>query len=94
MTARERARIAAAAESETEPGAVQVLRNRRFLALWVAQLFTQVGANMVLFGLTVQVFALTGQVAEAHAGAFVDQLLDDVAADEPAATRDQKPLTR
>lgn len=36
-----------------------VLRNRRFLALWVAQVVTQVGGNMVLFGLTVQVFGLT-----------------------------------
>ncbi len=36
-----------------------VLRNRRFLALWVAQLVTQVGGNMVLYGLTVQVFGLT-----------------------------------
>ena len=37
-----------------------VLRNRRFLALWLAQVATQVGANMVLYGLTVQVFGLTG----------------------------------
>jgi MFS family permease len=44
----------------TQPTALQVLRNRRFLALWLAQVTTQVGANMVLFGLTVQVFALTG----------------------------------
>lgn len=36
-----------------------VLRNRRFLALWVAQVVTQVGGNMVLYGLTVQVFGLT-----------------------------------
>jgi len=38
-----------------------VLRNRRFLALWIAQLVTQVGGNMVLFGLTVQVYTLTGK---------------------------------
>ncbi len=38
-----------------------VLRNRRFLALWLAQVATQVGGNMVLFGLTVQVFSLTGR---------------------------------
>ena len=44
----------------TEGGTLEVLRNRRFLALWVAQLVTQVGGNMVLFGLTVQVFTLTG----------------------------------
>ena len=39
--------------------ALNVLRNRRFLALWVAQVVTQVGGNMVLYGLTVQVFSLT-----------------------------------
>ena len=38
-----------------------VLRNRKFLSLWVAQVVTQVGANMVLFGLTVQVFTLSGK---------------------------------
>ncbi|MEP7378555.1 MAG: MFS transporter, partial [Chloroflexota bacterium] len=38
-----------------------VLRNRRFLAMWIAQVVTQVGANMVLFGLTVEVFTLTGK---------------------------------
>ena len=45
-------------QPESEP-TLAVLRNRRFLALWVAQVVTQVGGNMVLFGLTVQVFALT-----------------------------------
>ncbi len=44
----------------TQPSSILVLRNRRFLALWLAQVATQVGANMVLFGLTVQVFTLTG----------------------------------
>jgi MFS family permease len=38
---------------------LNVLRNRRFLSLWVAQVVTQVGGNMVLYGLTVQVFTLT-----------------------------------
>lgn len=42
-------------------GAGQVLRNRRFLMLFLSQLLTQVGGNMVLFGLTVQVFQLTQQ---------------------------------
>lgn len=49
------------AERPPEPSPVEVLRNRRFLALWLAQVATQVGGNMVLFGLTVQVFALTGR---------------------------------
>jgi MFS family permease len=34
-------------------GATSVLRNRPFLFLWTAQVVTQIGANMVLFGLTV-----------------------------------------
>ena len=34
-----------------------VLRNRSFLALWLAQVVTQVGGNMVLYGLTVEVFS-------------------------------------
>jgi MFS family permease len=38
---------------------LNVLHNRRFLALWIAQVVTQVGGNMVLYGLTVQVFSLT-----------------------------------
>lgn len=44
-----------------EESAIGVLRNRRFLALWVAQVLTQVGSNMVLFALTVTVFTLTGR---------------------------------
>jgi MFS family permease len=38
---------------------VGVLQNRRFLALWLAQLATQIGGNMVLYGLTVLVFTET-----------------------------------
>ncbi len=34
------------------PGALDVFRNRPFLLLWLSQLFTQVGANMVMFALT------------------------------------------
>ncbi|CAN5631071.1 MFS transporter [soil metagenome] len=49
-------RVAAGAGSPLE-----VLRNKRFLALWLAQVATQVGGNMVLFGLTVQVFSLSGR---------------------------------
>jgi MFS family permease len=37
-----------------------VLANPRFLALFLSQLLTQVGGNMVLYGLTIQVYALTG----------------------------------
>ncbi len=46
---------------QAEESPLHVLRNRRFLALWIAQVVTQVGGNMVLFGLTVEVFALTGR---------------------------------
>ncbi|MEP7360217.1 MAG: MFS transporter [Chloroflexota bacterium] len=48
-------------DPEEGSGAGAVLRNRRFLAMWIAQVVTQVGANMVLFGLTVEVFTLTGK---------------------------------
>jgi MFS family permease len=39
--------------------AKRVLANPRFLALFLSQILTQVGGNMVLFGLTVQVYSLT-----------------------------------
>ena len=37
-----------------------VLRNRAFLILWLSQLATQVGGNMVLYGLTVLIFTASG----------------------------------
>jgi MFS family permease len=37
------------------PGAAAVLRNRLFLFLWLAQVSTQIGANMVLYALVVMV---------------------------------------
>ena len=40
-------------------GARRVLANPRFMALFASQILTQVGGNMVLFGLTVEVFSLT-----------------------------------
>jgi MFS family permease len=44
----------------TEPGgAIAVLRNRNFLLLWLAQASTQVGGNMVIYGLTVLIFSAT-----------------------------------
>ena len=36
-----------------------VLANRHFLSLWLSQLTTQIGGNMVLYGLTVLVFTQT-----------------------------------
>jgi MFS family permease len=56
---------AASASASADPGSSGsssiggVLRNRRFLALWLAQVATQVGANMVLYGLTVLVYGAT-----------------------------------
>jgi MFS family permease len=41
-------------------GTRAVLRNRPFLLLWLAQAATQLGGNMVLYGLTVIIFARTG----------------------------------
>ena len=38
---------------EAQPGAFEVFRNRPFLLLWLSQAFTQIGANMVMYGLTV-----------------------------------------
>src|SRR4051794_40450110 len=50
-----------AGSTPAEGSAIAVLRNRKFLSLWIAQVVTQVGGNMVLFGLTIEVFALTGK---------------------------------
>lgn len=41
-------------------GAGRVLANPRFLSLFVSQVLTQVGGNMVLFALTILVYDLTG----------------------------------
>ncbi len=67
-----------------------VLRNRPFLLLWLSQLATQVGSNMVLYGLTVVVldstnlssavsllfltFLVPAVLFSAVAGVFVDRL--------------------
>ncbi len=48
-------------------GATVVLRNRPFLLLWLAQLTTQIGGNMVLYGLTVIVFEATNSSAAVSA---------------------------
>jgi MFS family permease len=76
-----------------EPGATgtaAVLRNRPFLLLWLSQLATQVGSNMVLYGLTVVVldatklssavsllfltFLVPAVLFSAVAGVYVDRL--------------------
>ena len=43
----------------TDTNSVAVFRNRPFLLLWLSQLATQVGGNMVLYGLTVLIRDLT-----------------------------------
>ena len=48
-----------AGEDEQEGGALEVFRNRPFLLLWLAQAFTQIGGNMVIFGLTVIILEAT-----------------------------------
>ena len=50
-------------------GTLAVLRNRSFLLLWLAQAATQVGGNMVIYGLTVLVFSTT------HSNSAVSLLL-------------------
>jgi MFS family permease len=78
------------AKDEASGGALAVLKNRSFLLLWLAQLATQIGGNMVVYGLTVLIFSETGSNAavslliltflapavffSAVAGVYVDRL--------------------
>lgn len=71
-------------------GSSHVLTNRSFLLLWLSQVATQVGSNMVLYGLTVLVyersassaavslllltFLVPGVVFSAVAGVYVDRI--------------------
>jgi MFS family permease len=74
----------------SEESALAVFKNRPFLLLWIAQAATQIGGNMVIFGLTVIISKATGSVSavsaliltflvpavlfSAVAGVFVDRL--------------------
>jgi predicted MFS family arabinose efflux permease len=58
-TAQKVATSEAAKNAELSDTPLGVLRNRRFLYLWLAQVATQVGANMVLYALTVAIFEQT-----------------------------------
>ncbi|HEY2916273.1 MAG TPA: MFS transporter [Candidatus Limnocylindrales bacterium] len=78
------------AARQTPGGGFGVLRNRSFLFLWTAQVVTQIGANMVLFGLTVLAqeatdlsstvsllfltFLMPSVLFSALAGVYVDRL--------------------
>jgi MFS family permease len=71
-------------------GALAVFKNRHFLFLWLAQAFTQIGGNMVIFGLTIIIagstnsktavsaliltFLIPAVLFSALAGVFVDRL--------------------
>jgi MFS family permease len=73
-----------------EVGGMAVLQNRPFLLLWLAQLSTQVGGNMVIYGLTLIItvayhsssavgalllsFLIPAIVFSAMAGVFVDRV--------------------
>lgn len=60
MTEDQPATPAVPAGPNGETGTLAVFRNRPFLLLWLAQAATQVGANMVIFGLTVIIAKSTG----------------------------------
>ena len=74
MTAPERAPDA---PSEEAGSALAVLRNRPFLLLWLAQVATQIGVNMVLYGLTVVVLEAT-DLSSAVSGLFLTFLVPSV----------------
>ena len=70
------------AATETAPkeggsSAAAVLRNRPFLLLWLSQLSTQIGVNMVLYGLTVIVLEASNLTA-AVSGLFLTFLVPSV----------------
>ncbi len=58
-------------------GGTAVLRNRAFLLLWLSQVATQIGSNMVLYGLTVVVLEAT-DLSTAVSGLFLPFLLPSV----------------
>jgi len=62
---------------ESSGSAAAVLRNRGFLLLWLSQLATQIGVNMVLYGLTVVVLEAT-DLTSAVSGLFLTFLVPSV----------------
>jgi MFS family permease len=79
-----------AEDAEKSGGALELFQHRPFLLLWLSQVFTQIGGNMVLFGLTVIVldsgagntavsililsFLAPAVLFSAVAGVYVDRL--------------------
>ncbi|HKG19471.1 MAG TPA: MFS transporter [Candidatus Limnocylindrales bacterium] len=82
--------MTSAPQAVDDTSALAVFRNRPFLLLWLAQASTQIGGNMVIFGLTVIISKSTGSTSavsaliltflvpavlfSAVAGVFVDRL--------------------
>src|SRR4029079_12334592 len=62
---------------EPSGSAIAVLRNRPFLLLWLSQLATQIGVNMVLYGLTVVVLEAT-DLSAAVSGLFLTFIVPSV----------------
>jgi MFS family permease len=62
---------------ETGNSAAAVLRNRPFLLLWISQVATQIGVNMVLYGLTVIVLE-SSNLTSAVSGLFLTFLVPSV----------------
>jgi len=60
-----------------DTGGAAVLRNRSFLLLWLSQVATQIGANMILYGLTVLVLDVT-DLSTAVSGLFLTFLIPSV----------------
>ena len=56
-----------AAAASAAGSALDVFRNRSFLLLWIAQAATQIGGNMVIFGLTVIISESTGSTTAVSA---------------------------
>ncbi|MET1231241.1 MAG: MFS transporter [Candidatus Limnocylindrales bacterium] len=57
------ASLAVGEAAEVDETVGGVLHNRKFLALWLAQVASQIGGNMVLFGLTIMVADIAGSSA-------------------------------
>jgi MFS family permease len=68
---------AARPASQPETSTAAVLRNRPFLLLWLSQVATQIGVNMVLYALTVVVLEAT-DLSSAVGGLFLTFLIPSI----------------
>ena len=76
MTASETATPEATAPQGSE-SAIAVLRNRPFLLLWLSQLATQIGVNMILYALTVVVLEASS-LSSVVSGLFLTFLIPSI----------------